>query len=100
MQVPLLHASFMVHALESLQAEPLGLAGLEQMPDEVSHVPATWHWSDAVHTTGLEPTQLPDWQLSVSVHALLSLHEEPSATLAVLHFAPPPTVDVHTAFWH
>src|SRR5262249_27252833 len=37
------------------------------------HVPATWHWSAAAHTTGLLPTQAPLWQASVWVHALPSL---------------------------
>src|SRR3989475_353005 len=34
-------------------------AGLLQMPVAGSQVPAVWHWSAAVQTTGLAPTQAP-----------------------------------------
>jgi hypothetical protein len=34
-------------------------AGLEHVPVDGSHVPATWHWSEAVQTTGFEPTHVP-----------------------------------------
>ena len=30
-----------------------------------AHVPAAWHWSDAVHVTGFEPAQLPATHWSV-----------------------------------
>src|SRR3989442_825548 len=43
----------------------------------VSQVPATWHWSEAVQTTGLEPIQAPAWQVSVWVQALPSLQALP-----------------------
>jgi len=33
--------------------------GSEQMPVSGSQVPALWHWSDAVQTTGSEPVQVP-----------------------------------------
>jgi hypothetical protein len=31
-----------------------------------------------MHTTGFEPVQIPDWQLSVCVQALPSVHDVPS----------------------
>jgi hypothetical protein len=66
-----------VQALPSLQDVPLVAMGFEQAPVEGSHVPATWHWSDAVHVTGFEPTQVPDWQVSLWVQALPSLQDVP-----------------------
>src|SRR6185295_2209504 len=67
----------------SLQATPSGLAGLEQVPVNGSQVPASWHWSDAVQTTGLPPTQEPAWQVSLCVQAEPSLHTAPSALLGL-----------------
>src|SRR5437667_443496 len=32
-------------------------------------MPATWHWSSAVQTTGLLPVQTPLWQVSLRVQA-------------------------------
>jgi len=58
---------------------PFALAGFEQVPVCGSHVPARWHWSNAVHVTGLPPVQAPAWQLDVPVQALPSLHEVPFA---------------------
>jgi hypothetical protein len=76
-QVPTWQVSVEVQALPSLQAEPFGLAGLEQIPVDVLQVPTSWHWSDAVQTTGLAPVQAPAWQVSVWVQALPSLQAEP-----------------------
>src|SRR5438477_559625 len=72
-QAPAWQVSLCVHALASLQLVPLGLAGLLQAPVAGSQVPAVWHWSAAVHTTGFAPTQAPAWQVSLCVHALASL---------------------------
>jgi hypothetical protein len=52
-----------VQALPSLQLLPLVLAGLLQIPVAGLQLPASWHWSLAVHTTGLVPLQAPAWQL-------------------------------------
>src|SRR2546427_8501727 len=49
------------------------------MPVVVLQVPALWHWSEAVQTTGLEPVHLPLWQVSVWVQGLASLHGTPSS---------------------
>src|SRR5262249_52347883 len=37
-----------------------GLMGLEQLPLAELRTPTSWHWSNAVQTTGL-PTQAPAW---------------------------------------
>ena len=66
-----------VQALLSLHVLPFALVGFEHVPVLVLQVPAVWHWSMAPHTTGLPPTQVPLWQVSVCVHALLSLHVVP-----------------------
>src|SRR5439155_985463 len=70
-------------ALPSLQAAPSALAGLEQTPLAGSQVPATWHWSRAVQTTGLAPVQMPAWQVSLWVQALPSVQAVPSALCGV-----------------
>jgi hypothetical protein len=64
-QTPLWQVSLVVHALPSLQLVPFAIAGLEQAPVVVLHVPATWHWSLAVHVTGLLPVHVPLWHVSV-----------------------------------
>jgi len=67
--------------LPSLQLTPLLLAGFEQTPVLLLHVPALWHWSDAVHVTGLAPVHTPDWQVSLWVQALPSLQLVPFDTI-------------------
>jgi hypothetical protein len=61
--VPLSHESLCVHALSSLQLVPLAAVGLEQVPVVGLQVPATWHSSLAVQTTGSDPAQVPAWQV-------------------------------------
>ena len=56
---PAWQVSVCVQALPSLQAVPLGAAGLEQAPVAGLQVPATWHWSLAEQVTGFEPEQTP-----------------------------------------
>jgi hypothetical protein len=82
-QVPLWHVSVWVHRLPSLQPVPFGLIGFEHSPVAGVQVPASWHWSSAVHTTGFEPTHVPLWQASVWVHKLLSLQLPLSVTVVV-----------------
>ena len=95
---PLLHTSPPVHALPSLHGVLSGLLGLLQSPVAGSQVPASWHWSLAVHVTGLAPLHTPAWQLSVLVQALLSLHAEPSLLAGLLHL-PVPASQL-PAVWH
>ena len=71
-QTPLWQVSVCVQALPSLQALPLVFAGFEHVPVVGEQVPAVWHWSEAVQTTGLLPVQTPLWQVSVWVQALPS----------------------------
>src|SRR5262249_20736695 len=52
----------------------------------------------AVQFTGLAPVHAPAWQVSVCVHALLSLHALPLGLLGLLHT---PVVGLHTpGSWH
>jgi len=85
MQTPLSQASLCVQASPSLQAVPLGAAGLEHSPVDGSQVPATWHWSEAVQTTGFEPTHIPLWQVSVCVQELPSLQAVPLGAAGLEH---------------
>src|SRR5439155_1490026 len=55
--LPAVQTSFCVHASPSLHAAPSALTGFEQRPVTGLHVPATWHWSDAVQVT-----TVADWQ--------------------------------------
>src|SRR5438046_1392894 len=74
---PLSQVSVRVQASPSLHAVPLVVFGLEHRPVAVLQVPAVWHWSEAVQTTGLEPVQVPFWQVSVWVQASPSLQAVP-----------------------
>jgi len=97
-QLPAWQLSPVVQASASSQLVPSAAAGFEQRPLAGSHVPATWHWSEAVHTTGLPPVQTPPVQLSVWVHASLSLHAVPSATTGLEHT--PVAGSQEPAAWH
>src|SRR5438034_50781 len=83
-QAPAWQVSLCVHALPSSQGAPLGLAGLLHAPVAGLHVPAEWHWSEAVHTTGFVPRQAPAAQVSVCVQALPSSQGAPSALAGLL----------------
>jgi len=74
-----------VHALPSLQPVPFAAVGFVHWPVAGSHVPATWHWSDAVQTTGFIPVQTPPWHVSVGVHAFPSLQPVPFAAVGLEH---------------
>src|SRR5437870_5797422 len=97
-QVPVWEVSVWVQALPSLQAVPLLAFGLEHWPVAVLQVPATWHWSEAVHTPGLAPVQVPLWQVSVWVQALPSLHAVPLLAFGLEHW---PVAELQVpATWH
>jgi hypothetical protein len=87
--VPFWHVSVCVHALPSLHAVPFVAAGFEQAPVLGLQAPATWHWSLAVHVTGLAPVHVPFWHVSVCVHAFPSLHAVPLGAVGFVH-APEP----------
>src|SRR5215831_14615326 len=98
LQTPDWQVSVCVHAFPSSQAEPLVLDGFEQAPVEGSHVPALWHWSDAVQVMVFPPVQVPPWQVSPVVQALLSLQLVP---LAAFGFEQTPVDGLHVpATWH
>jgi hypothetical protein len=110
--------SLVVQALLSLHVVPFPAFGFVHTPVPVLQVPATWHVSSAVHTTGFDPVQTPDWQVSVWVQALLSLQavplgfwplveQTPVETLQVaakLHWSPAAQTTgfdpTQTLFWH
>ena len=69
-----------MHAFPSLHDVPLVAAGFEQTPVDVLHVPALWHWSLAVQTTGFAPVQVPLEHVSVCVQALPSSQAVPLLT--------------------
>jgi len=77
-QAPETQVSVCVHGLPSLQVVPSARAGFVHRPVPGSQVPAAWHWSCAVHVTGFEPAQIPEWHVSVCVQASPSLQVVPS----------------------
>jgi hypothetical protein len=95
-QTPAWQVSVCVQAFPSLQLPVL--TGLEQVPVAVLQAPTSWHWSLAVHFTGLAPVQVPAWHVSVRVQALPSLHVVPFATVGFEHV---PVVGLHVPGpWH
>jgi hypothetical protein len=84
-QIPVWQVSVWVHMLPSLQIVPLVTGGSEQTPLAGLHTPAAWHWSEAVHTTGLLPVQAPARQPSVKVHASPSSQGVPSGLVGSVH---------------
>jgi hypothetical protein len=56
---PAWHASPLVHESPSLHDVPFIAFGFEHTPVAGLHVPATWHWSCALHVTGLPPEHVP-----------------------------------------
>src|SRR5213083_2475679 len=97
-QAPAWQVSVRVQASPSSHGAPLSLAGLLQVPVVGSQVPAVWHWSEAVHTTGLAPTQAPAWQVSLCVHALASLQLVPLGLAGLLQT--PDAGSQVPAVWH
>jgi hypothetical protein len=57
-----------------------------------------WHWSEAAHETGLAPVQTPAMQVSVCVHAFMSLQPVPFVAVGLVH-APVPVMQT-PAVWH
>jgi len=52
-----------------------------------------------MHTTGFDPVQTPDWQVSVCVQALPSLHKKPPILFVAAEQTPVPGLHV-PALWH
>lgn len=98
MHVPDWHVSLVVQALASLHAAPFALLGFEHTPVTVSQTPGTWHWSAAMHVTGLPPVQVPAWQVSVCVQAFPSMHAVP---FPLFGFEQTPVTMLHVpTLWH
>src|SRR3990170_1782034 len=97
-QVPAVQVSPKVQVLPSVHAVPSARLGLEHMPVAVSHVPASWHWSRAVHVTGFPLVHAPAWQVSDCVQALPSVQTLPSAFDGFEHV--PVAVSQVPALWH
>jgi hypothetical protein len=95
--VPAWQVSAPLQALPSEQEFPSAFGGLEQTPVDGLHVPATWHWSEAVQAIGLPPEHTPAWQVSAWVQALPSLQALPSA---LGEFEQTPVDGLHVATWH
>jgi hypothetical protein len=83
--VPERHVSPLVQPLPSLHAVPSAFVGVEHVPVVGLQIPASWHWSWALQTTGLLPVQAPARQVSVWVQPLPSLHEVPFAACGFEH---------------
>jgi hypothetical protein len=62
----------------SEQVVPSGATGAEHFPLTWSHVPATWHWSNAVHVTVVPGVHTPALHMSLESQALPSLQNVPS----------------------
>src|SRR2546426_2719325 len=87
-----------VQALLSLHFVPSVAVGFEHWPVAGSHVPATWHWSLAVHVIGFVPVHVPDWHVSVCVQASPSVHEVPFGAFG---FEQVPVTESHVPVtWH
>ena len=98
MHTPISHVSLCVQASPSLQAVPFAAAGFEHWPVAGLHVPATWHWSDAVQTAGVPDVHVPVWHVSPVVQRSPSLHAAPSALAGLLH---KPVAGLHVpTSWH
>jgi hypothetical protein len=81
-----------------MHMSPLLPAGFVHVPVAGVQVPATWHSSKGVQVTGLEPVQLPPWQVSVWVHMLLSLQGSPLGLAGFEHI---PFAGLQVpAMWH
>lgn len=96
--LPAVHLSVAVHTRPSLQSVPSAAFGVEHVPVAGLHVPAAWQASMAEHTTGLPPLHAPAVQISLRVHASLSLHAAPSALAGLAHI---PLAGSHApTSWH
>jgi hypothetical protein len=81
-----LHVSAPLQALPSPHDVPGGAGGLLHAPLVVSHVPATWQASEAVHVTGVPAWQTPlALQVSAPLQRLPSLHAVPGGPAGFEH---------------
>jgi len=66
------------HAFPVEQLVPSAATGLEQLPVDGSHTPATWHASSATHVFVVPPPQVP------ALHVCPLMHELPVEQAAPL----------------
>jgi hypothetical protein len=90
---PAWHVSPCVQASPSSQAVPFGSGTLEQTPVAGLHTLGFWHGSGAGHTTGLDPTHTPSWQVSVCVQASPSSQALPVQGVHVPSDAAPAAIE-------
>jgi hypothetical protein len=95
---PAWQVSLCVHAFPSSHVASSGRGGFEHAPVAGLQVPAAWHWSDGVQTTGLAPVHVPPSHVSVCVHAFPSSQFVPSGRAGFEH-APVAGLQVPAA-WH
>jgi hypothetical protein len=60
-------------------------------------MPASWHWSCAVHVTSWPPVHAPALQTSPRLQPLPSSHSEPSGFAWIEHAA---VTGSQVAMWH
>ena len=95
--MPAWHESVRVQASPSSQDVPSGRGALLQRPSAGSQTPATWQASAGQVWNG-PAAQMPAWQVSPTVQALLSLHGVPFAFSTALQ-RPVPGLQVPPS-WH
>jgi hypothetical protein len=88
-------ASPIVHALLSVQLVPFVMGVVPHAPEVVSQV-AVWHAGAAGHVFIVPGTHAPLWQVSPTVHALLSVQLVPFPMGVVPHV---PDVVSQVGFW-
>lgn len=97
-QVPARQVSPLVQALLSVHEVPSVTGGFEQVPEAGSQEPAEWQESDATQVLAEPATQVPAWQTSPLVQALLSEQVVPFGADGFEQL--PSTVLQTPAMWH
>ena len=97
--MPVWQVSVCVQALPSLQTVPSGAFGFEQVPGRrVADARDVALVARPCRPPGCAPVQVPAWQVSVCVQALLSLHAVPFGAFG---FEQTPVAGSHVpATWH
>jgi hypothetical protein len=99
MHAPAWHDEACVQALLSLHTAPSTMGGLLHTPVAGLQMPAMWHWSEAVQTTGFDPVHVPFWHVSVCVQEFPS--PEQAVPFALFGFVHAPVAGWQTpGSWH
>src|SRR2546427_123968 len=91
-QTPDSQVSVCVQALPSVQLVPSVALGFEQVPVAGLQVPATWHWSLADRTSGVEAERVDVGQGPICVQTMPSWELVP---LAAFGFEQVPVAGLH-----